>query len=48
MDPSAAAAVQQQLGVDPQQLMRHMMSRPELLSKMQDPEVSSRTRPVHW
>jgi hypothetical protein len=40
MDPSAAAAVQQQLGIDPQQLMQQMMSRPELLTKMQDPEVS--------
>lgn len=33
------AAVEQQLGVSPQELMQRLMSRPDLLQKVQDPEV---------
>lgn len=33
------AAVEQQLGVSPQELMQRLMSRPDLLAKVQDPEV---------
>lgn len=37
---SSMAAIEQQLGVKPQDLMQRLMSRPDLLAKVQDPEVS--------
>lgn len=36
---SSMAAIEQQLGVSPQELMQRLMSRPDLLAKVQDPEV---------
>ena len=36
---SSMAAVEQQLGVPPQELMQRLMARPDLLAKVQDPEV---------
>jgi hypothetical protein len=36
---SSMADVQQQLGVSPEELMQRLISRPDVLAKVQDPEV---------
>lgn len=40
--PSATsmAGLEQQLGVNPQELMQRLMARPDMVAKIQDPEVS--------
>lgn len=38
---SSVAAMEEQLGVQPQELMQRLMSRPDLLAKVQDPEVQA-------
>jgi hypothetical protein len=36
---SSMAAIEQQLGVKPQDLMQRLMAHPDLLARVQDPEV---------
>jgi hypothetical protein len=36
---SSMSDVEQQLGVSPEQLMQRLLTRPDLLAKVQDPEV---------
>jgi hypothetical protein len=38
---SSMAAMEEQLGVKTQELMQRLMSRPDLLAKVQDPEVGT-------
>jgi len=45
---SSMAAIEQQLGVKPQDLMQRLMSRPDLLAKVQDPEVSMTPAARQW
>ncbi len=37
--PGSISAVEQQLGVKPEEMMQRLMARPDLLEKVQDPKV---------
>jgi hypothetical protein len=43
---SSMSDVEQQLGVSPEQLMQRLLTRPDLLAKVQDPEVRDLTARV--